>query len=207
TIHNLAYQGLFDPAWLPQLDLGWEQFTIERMENWHRISFLKGGISDADIITTVSRRYAEEIQTPALGFGFDGILRARSANLVGILNGIDTGEWNPATDSHVPVPYSMDDLTGKAAAKAELLRRYGLPASGAVLERPLIGMVSRMVDQKGFDLIAAAASELARLDATFVVLGTGESRYQDLWTRLAPSHPDRIGARIGFVEGLATLVE
>jgi starch synthase len=131
TIHNLAYQGLFDPAWLPQLDLGWEQFAIDRMEFWHRVSFLKGGINDADIVTTVSRRYAEEIQTPALGFGFDGILRARSANLVGILNGIDTGEWNPAADSHVPAPYSADDLSGKAAAKAELLRRYGLPASGA----------------------------------------------------------------------------
>jgi starch synthase len=207
TIHNLAYQGLFDPGWLPQLDLGWEQFTIERMEFWHRISFLKGGINDAEIVTTVSRRYAEEIQTPALGFGFDGILRARSAVLVGILNGIDTGEWNPATDSHLPVPYSADDLSGKAAAKAELLRRYGLPASGDGLDRPLIGMVSRMVDQKGFDLLAAAAGELVRLDATFVVLGTGESRYQDLWTRLAASQPDRIGARIGFDEGLARLVE
>jgi starch synthase len=207
TIHNLAYQGLFDPTWLPQLDLGWEQFAIEWMEYWHRISFLKGGINHADTITTVSKRYAEEIQTPAFGFGFDGIIRARADRLVGILNGIDTTAWNPAGDRHLPAPYSADDLSGKAAAKAELLERYGLPASGDALRRPLVGMVSRMVDQKGFDLIAAAANDLAQLDATFIVLGTGESRYQDLWKRLAAAHPDRIGARIGFDEGLAHLIE
>jgi starch synthase len=207
TIHNLAYQGLFDADWLPRLDLGWDLFTIDGMEFWNRISFLKGGINRADLITTVSRRYAEEIQTPEFGFGFDGILRARAADLVGILNGIDTREWDPAADPHLPKPFSRKDLSGKAAAKAELLARYNLPASGETLTRPLIGMVSRMVDQKGFDLIAAIAGLIPRMDATFVVLGTGDARYQNLWTMLAAEHPDRIGARIGFDEGLAHLVE
>jgi starch synthase len=207
TIHNLAYQGLFDADWLPRLDLGWELFSIEQLEFWHRISLLKGGINNAEIVTTVSRTYAKEIQTPEFGFGFDGILRARAADLAGILNGIDTREWDPAADSYLPKPYSRDDLSGKDAAKAQLLERYNLPVSAAALKRPLVGMVSRMVDQKGFDLIAALADQLPRLDAMFVVLGTGESRYQNMWTTLAAGHPDRIGARIGFDEGLAHLIE
>ena len=207
TIHNLAYQGLFDADWLPRLDLGWELFTIERLEYWRRISFLKGAINYAEVITTVSPRYAQEIQTPELGFGFDGILRARTRDVIGILNGIDTNEWDPSRDRFLPVPYGADDLSGKTAAKSELLSRYGLRADDATMSRPLVGMVSRMVDQKGFDLIAAIASELPQLDAGFVVLGTGESRYQDLWTTLAAAHPDRIGARIGFDEPLAHLIE
>jgi starch synthase len=207
TIHNLAYQGLFDPDWLPRLDLTWDLFTLDRMEFWNRISFLKGGINAADVVTTVSRRYAEEIQAPEFGFGFDGILRARAADLVGIVNGIDTREWDPAADRYLPQPYSRDDLSGKAAAKAEVLARFNLPRDDATVKRPLIGMVSRMVDQKGLDLIAALADHLPRLDASFVVLGTGEPRYQDMWTTLAARYPDRIGARIGFDEGLAHLIE
>jgi starch synthase len=205
TIHNLAYQGLVDADWLPRLDLGWEQFTPSRLEYWGRISFMKGGINDARTITTVSPRYASEIQTPEFGFGFDGILRDRQRDIIGILNGIDTGRWDPEHDSFLPEPYSAADLAGKAGAKAEVLARYGLPAEAT--SRPLVAMISRMVDQKGFDLIAALADDLARLDATFVILGSGEARYQDLWTRLAAAHPDRIGVRIGFDEGLAHLIE
>ena len=207
TIHNLAYQGLFEPIWLPRLDLGWELLAIDRLEFWHRISFLKGGINYADAITTVSPRYAEEIQTPQLGFGFDGIIRGRARDLVGILNGIDDVEWDPAGDRYLTTTYTGNDLSGKAAAKAALLQRYGLPADSGALKRPVVGMVSRMVDQKGFDLIAAASPDLVRLDATFVVLGTGESRYEELWTHLAEAHRDRIGVRIGFDEGLAHLIE
>jgi starch synthase len=207
TIHNLAYQGVYESDWLPRLDLGWDQFTIDRLEFFSRISLLKGGIVDAGMITTVSPRYAQEIQTPAFGFGFDGILRARAASLVGILNGIDAEEWNPARDRFLPAPYSAGDLAGKRDAKAALLGRYGMPADEAALARPLIGMVSRMVDQKGFDLIAATLEELTALDAAFVVLGTGEPRYQDLWREAAARHPDRIGARIGFDESLAHLIE
>jgi len=207
TIHNLAYQGLFEADWLPRLDLGWDQFTVDRLEYWHRISYLKGGINSADAITTVSARYAAEIQTPAFGFGFDGILRARHRDLAGILNGIDTTEWDPTRDRFLPQPYSAGDLEGKRAAKVEVMRRYGLPTDTAALARPLVGMVSRMVDQKGLDLIAALERELPRLDASFVVLGTGDARYQHFWRALAAAHPDRIGARVGFDEGLAHLIE
>jgi starch synthase len=207
TIHNLAFQGVFEPDWLPRLDLGWDQFGIDRLEFHGRISFLKGGINDANVITAVSRRYATEIQTPAFGFGFDGILRARAAALVGILNGIDTREWDPAHDPFLPQPFDAGDLSGKRDAKAAVLGRYGLPADEAALARPLIGMVSRMVDQKGLDLIAATIEDLLHLDAAFVVLGTGDPRYQEMWRALAARRPDRIGARIGFDESLAHLIE
>jgi len=207
TIHNLAYQGVFTPDWLPRLDLGWELFTLDRLEYWDHISFLKGGITAADLMTTVSPRYAEEIQTPEFGFGFDGILSARRADLAGILNGIDTRVWDPAHDPHLPRPYDADDLPGKKEAKLALLRRFTLPDDPAAMKRPVVGMVSRMVDQKGFDLVAALASELPRLDATFTILGSGEARYQEMWTALASQYPDRIGAFIGFDESLAHLIE
>lgn len=207
TIHNLAYQGLFEPDWLPRLDLPWDLFSVERMEFWGRISFLKGGINDATLITTVSRGYAREIQTREFGCGFEGILQRRSADLVGILNGIDTDTWNPAADPHLPEPFSAADLAGKRAAKVAVLSRYGLPVDEATLARPLIGMISRMVDQKGLDLLAANATALPELDASFVILGTGDAQYQDMWRDLAARHPDRIGAVVGFDEGLAHLIE
>jgi starch synthase len=207
TIHNLAYQGLFEPDWLPRLDLPWSLYATDQMEYWGRISFLKGGINNAEIITTVSPRYAQEIQTPALGFGFDGILRARSADLVGILNGIDVDEWDPSRDPVLPQPYTSDDLSGKAAAKRELLSRMRLPADHRAMARPLVGMVSRMVDQKGFDLIAAVVEDLLALDAAWVVLGTGETRYEDLWRLLAQRYPARVAAHLGFDEALAHLIE
>jgi starch synthase len=205
TIHNLAYQGLFEPDWLPRLDLGWELLTPDRLEFWGRISFLKGGIVDASLITTVSPRYAAEIQTPELGFGFDGILRSRRSDLVGILNGIDTRVWDPAHDPFIPEPYDITNLSGKVAAKKEALRRFGLPEDA--LKKPLVGVVSRMIDQKGFDLLAALEDRLPRLNASFIVLGTGEPRYQDLWIRLARTYPRQIAAHVGFDEALAHIVE
>jgi starch synthase len=207
TIHNLAYQGNFEPDWLPRLDLPWELLGLDAMEFWGRISFLKGGINYSELITTVSPRYAEEIQTQAFGFGFEGILRRRSADLFGVLNGIDVEQWNPARDAYLPQAFTMDDLAGKRAAKAAVLREYGLREDEAALRRPLVGMISRMVDQKGFDLIAALHGEIAQLDASFAVLGTGEPRYQDFWRGLSALHPDRIGARIGFDERMAHLIE
>jgi starch synthase len=207
TIHNLAYQGLFEPDWLPRLDLGWDLFSIDRLEFWGRISFLKGGINDAELITTVSRTYAQEIQTPEFGFGFDGILRRRSADLVGILNGVDTVQWDPARDPWLPAQYSARDLSAKRVNKIELLARYALPRDDKALARPLVAMISRMVDQKGLDLIAALAPRLMNLDAAWVVLGTGEPRYQDMWRDLAARHPEKVGVRIGFDEALAHLIE
>jgi len=207
TIHNLAYQGNFEPDWLPRLDLSWDLLGLDALEFWGRISFLKGGINYSELLTTVSSRYAREIQTPEFGFGFDGILRRRSADLFGVLNGIDAEQWDPARDPYLPQPFSAEDLAGKRASKAAVLREYGLRDDDRALERPLVGMISRMVDQKGFDLIAALRNELAALDASFAVLGTGEPRYQDFWRGLAAGHPDRIGVRIGFDERMAHLIE
>jgi starch synthase len=207
TIHNLAYQGLFEPDWLPRLDLPWSLFAIDRMEFWGRVSFLKGGINDATLISTVSRTYAREIQTRSFGCGFEGILQRRAADVVGIVNGIDTAAWDPANDPHIPMPFTADDLRGKKDAKSAVLSRYGIEADPLTLDRPLFGMISRMVDQKGLDLIAANAAVLPTLDATFVILGTGDPKYQDMWRGLAATHPDRIGVKIGFDEGLAHLIE
>jgi starch synthase len=207
TIHNLAYQGMCEPDWLPRLDLPWSLFTVDQLEFWGRASLLKGGVVNADAVTTVSPQYAREIQTPSGGVGFDGILRSRADRLFGVLNGIDTTQWDPAGDPFLPQPYSARDLSGKRAAKAAVLERYGLPTDRAALSRPLVGMISRMVDQKGLDLIEQLSGDLPHLGASFVVLGTGEPRYQDMWRSLATQHPQTIGARIGFDEGLAHLIE
>jgi starch synthase len=207
TIHNLAYQGVFDASWLPRLGLGWDLLRVDAMEYWGRISYLKAGILFSDLVTTVSPTYAREIQTPELGFGFDGILRHKSAALVGILNGIDYDQWDPGGDLNLPEPYNASKLRGKGAAKRKLLESYGLPAKAKDRSRPLIGMISRMVDQKGFDLIAALVDELPKLGAGIVVLGTGDRRYEDMWRDLAARHPTAIAARIGFDEALAHLIE
>src|SRR4030095_13276720 len=207
TIHNLAYQGLFDKQWVPRLMLGWEGFTLQGFEFWDRLSFLKAGVNFADLITTVSPTYADEIQRPEYGEGFDGTMRARRDALVGILNGVDTDEWNPATDRFLPARYDADHLEGKAIVKRTLLERFGLPVDEAALARPVIGMVSRMASQKGLDLIAAAAQELITLDASIVVVGSGESQYQTMWSELARARPDRISAFIGYDEERAHLVE
>ena len=206
TIHNLAYQGIFDASWLPRLGLGWEWMNINALEFWNRISLLKGGIVFSRVITTVSPRYAQEIQTPEYGFGFDGILRNRADDLVGILNGIDYDHWDPRRDPHLPEPFDASHLEGKQAARRALLEAFGLPADPRGT-RPIVGMISRLVDQKGFDLLAELSDELPRLNASFVLLGSGERRYEDLWLALASRHPDRVGARIGFDEPLAHRIE
>jgi starch synthase len=207
TIHNIAYTGVCDSRWLPELDLDWELNTSRALEYWGRISLLKGGINFSEKITTVSPRYAVEILTPQFAYGFEGVVAARRADLVGILNGVDTETWNPASDRFLPRPYTAEDLSGKREAKAALLRAYGLPADEAALDTPLIGMVSRMVEQKGLGLIADAAAELPHLGARFVVLGTGDARFEQMWRSLAEQFPDRIGVRVGFDEGLSHLLE
>ena len=207
TIHNLAYQGIFDKTWVPRLGLGWQDFTIGGFEFFDRLGFLKAGINFADAITTVSPTYADEIQRPEYGQGLDGVIRARRENLAGILNGIDPDEWNPAADPHLPAPFDVERLPAKVASKRALLERFGIPVSDETLARPVIGMVSRMVDQKGLDLIAAIAPQLASLDATFTIVGTGEPRYQEMWRQLSQWRPDRISAFIGFDEPRAHLVE
>jgi starch synthase len=207
TIHDLAFQGIFPPSVLRDVGFGWDVFDIQGMEYWGQISTLKAGINFSERITTVSPNYAKEITRPEMGFGFEGVLARRSADLVGIVNGIDTERWNPADDLFVEAPYSADDLAGKRRAKALLLEEVGLPAHDDMMTRPLIGLVSRLTDQQGLDLIEAAAADLLALDAGWVMLGSGERRYEELWTGLAAAHPDRVAATIGFSERLAHLIE
>jgi starch synthase len=171
------------------------------------LSFLKAGINFADAITTVSPTYAAEIQRAEYGSGLDGAIRRRRDALVGILNGIDHDEWNPEADPHLPAPFGAGNLAGKEAAKRALLETFGFTVTADLMKRPVIGMVSRMIDQKGLDLIAAVAGELPTLDATFTIVGTGEPRYQDMWRALSRRFPDRISAFIGFDERRAHLVE
>jgi starch synthase len=207
TIHNLAFQGLFPPETLPAVGLGPDVLTVEGLEYWGRASWLKGGINFSDRITTVSPRYAEEILTTEFGCGFEGILSARRSRLVGILNGIDSEVWDPSRDPWLPATYDARNLAGKRVCKTALLEAFGLPTTAEVLERPLVGMVSRLTDQKGQDLLAAAADDLLALDASFVLIGSGEPRYEELWKALAARVPRRVGARIGFDERTAHLVE
>ena len=168
------------------------------------MSFLKGGIDFNDLVTTVSERYAKEILTLEYGCAFEGIMNARRAVLWGIINGIDVDEWNPERDSYLPLPCSMRDLDGKRESKRSLLERYQLPASEADLQRPVIGLISRLVYQKGVDLLGEA---LAGLGATFVVLGNGEPKYEEMWRAASTRHPHTFGVRIGYDEALAHLIE
>jgi starch synthase len=207
TVHNLAFQGVFPASTLPAIGLGFEVLDVQGMEFWGNISYLKGGINFSEKITTVSPGYAKEIVQPELGFGFEGVLARRSADLVGILNGIDTDRWSPASDAFVPARFSADDLGGKRAAKRALLTAVNLPSDDVALARPVIGLISRLTDQKGFDLIAAASDGLRSLDAAWVMLGSGERRYEDFWRAFADSHPDRVSTTVGFDERLAHLIE
>jgi len=207
TIHNLAYQGIADKSWLPRLGLGWDLFTVAGLEFWDRVSFLKAGVNLSDAVTTVSPTYAEEIQRPEYGVGFDGVMRARAGALTGILNGIDTEVWNPAADPLLPAPFTATALGGKARAKRAALEAFGLPVTDETLARPLVGIVSRLVDQKGFDLVAQVAESLVALGPGFVVLGSGDRRYEQLWQHLAAIRPHQVGVHIGFDEAKAHLVE
>jgi starch synthase len=207
TIHNLAYQGNFPREVVPDVGLEWSAFTIDGAEFWGQVSFLKSGIAFSDVITTVSPTYAVETLTAESGCGFDGVLRARQGDYVGILNGIDTSVWDPASDRYLPEHFTAGDLSGKRACKRALLERCGLPVGDDALERPVIGLVSRLVDQKGIDLVLGAADALLALDASWVFVGTGDRRYENRLRELAEAYPARVATVIGFDEGLAHLVE
>jgi starch synthase len=207
TIHNLAFQGQFDPAEMPWIGLGRDLFTTQALEFWGRASSLKGGVLFSDKITTVSPTYAREIMTPEYGFGFNGILASRASDVVGITNGIDTETWNPATDPFLPVRYDAGSIGKRADVKRALLEYVGLPGGDAAMERPAIGMVTRLTHQKGCDLVASAGDRLMAFDATWIVLGSGDAWCEDAWRQLASRHPDRVAARIGFDDRLAHLIE
>jgi starch synthase len=204
TIHNIAFQGNFPRETFDQLALPARAFAIDGVEYHGQVSFLKTGLQYADAITTVSPTYAREIQGEELGFGFAGLLRQRAAALTGVLNGIDTREWNPATDVHLAKRYASGALEDKAANKAALQRRLKLPVTD---DRPLLGVVSRLTHQKGLDLLLAVAREVGELPAQLVVLGTGDKTLEKEFAALARKHRDRCVAFIGFDETLAHLIE
>jgi starch synthase len=205
TIHNIGYQGLFLKASLTDIGLDAPVFRPDGMEFYGQVSYIKGGIAFADALSTVSPTYAREIQTTEYGFGLDGILRIRSADLTGILNGVDYQEWNPELDENLPARYSPEDLTGKAICKRELLAEFGLPREA--MSRPLFGIVSRFTRQKGTDLIAEIAADLVNRDTYLVALGTGEREYEEFFLRMQEEFPGRIAAKIGFDNGMAHRIE
>lgn len=203
TIHNLAYQGQFSPVTLSMAGLA-EGGLIENGLGPHMagtFSFMARGLRFSDIISTVSPTYAQEIMSAEYGERLDGLMRARKDRVVGILNGIDTTSYDPHTDPHLPENYSADNIAGKAECKSELQHAMGLPISP---ERPLLGIVSRLVEQKGLDLLYAALPwMLSQTDAQLVVLGSGQADLEHAYRRLSQQYPDRIAARITFDNGLA----
>ena len=205
TIHNLGYQGLFPPTALPQIGLDRRVFNIDGLEFFGKVSCMKGGINFSDAISTVSRRYASEIQTEEYGFGLDGALRARAPALHGILNGVDYSQWSPETDRYLAAHYSADALAGKRICKQDLVRQFGLPP--AAMDRPLLGVVSRLTSQKGTELILEIAAELAADDLYLVVLGSGDADYEAGLREAAAAHPEHIAVRIGYDEALAHKIE
>jgi len=204
TVHNLAFQGLFGRHTLAELGLPPHSWSMDGVEYHGHLSFLKGGLQHADIITTVSPSYAREIQTDAEGMGLAGLLRWRGASLAGILNGIDTAIWNPATDPYLAASYDAAHLAKKAVNKSALQLRLGLEPRQDV---PLLGVISRLTEQKGLDLLPPLAAELAALPAQLVVLGSGGRELERAFTRMAKKHPGQFAAHIGFDEGLAHLIE
>jgi starch synthase len=205
TIHNLAYQGLFARSALRAAGLPESLFTMEALEFYGKVNFLKGGLIQSNYLTTVSKRYAKEIQTPEYGSGLDGVIRARSDRLVGILNGADYGVWNPEVDPFIAQSYSAKDLAGKKECKKDVLSVFGLPAED--FGRPLLGIVSRFADQKGFDLIADISGELMKENLAIVVLGEGSREYERLFAALSKKYPEHIGLKIGYDNKIAHKVE
>jgi len=207
TIHNLGYQGLFSRAALAEIGLDDRLFHPRALEFYGMVNLLKGGILFSDALSTVSKGYAREIQTHEHGFGLDDLLRARSGSLTGIVNGVDYDEWSPERDPHIAVNYSRADLSGKKTCKRDLLTTFGLPAGEAEMHRPLIGIVSRFAGQKGFDLIEDIAADLVAEDVSLVVIGSGETRYENVFRSLAETHPNRFAVKVGYSEPIAHKVE
>jgi starch synthase len=205
TIHNIGYQGHFPANVLPRIGLPMSLFTAQHLEFFGQVNLLKGGLLYADYLTTVSPTYAKEIQTLEFGWALDGVIRDRGDRLVGILNGVDYGIWSPEADRYIPQNYSVHNMAGKAACKRQLIEQVQLPPES--FENPIIGIVSRFVDQKGFDLIAQAAAELMKENVTIVALGTGQPEYERLFQDLESTNPNRVRVKIGYDDSLAHRIE
>src|SRR4029077_1116698 len=205
TIHNMGYQGLFPPETLPLLMPPWDLFTMSRMEFFGQVNFLKGALTYSDYVTTVSKKYSQEIQTVEYGFGLEGVLRDRAASVSGILNGVDYEEWSPQTDKFTVAKFSPEDLSGKAKCKQDLLATFGM--RNADLKLPVIGIVSRFVAQKGFDLISQIMDRLAREEMTVVALGTGDKPYEEMFVRLNKQFPNKIAVKVAYDNAIAHKIE
>ena len=205
TIHNAAYQGWFPPQTTERLLLPWEIFTMDKVEHYNTFNYLKGGIVYSDAITTVSKKYAEEIKTPEFGNGLENVLVQRAADLHGILNGVDYEQWDPARDHNIAAHYTPENLAGKADCRKDLLHAFG--ASHVAPETPVLGIVSRFATQKGFDLITQIANRLLNEDVFVVALGTGEPYYEGIFRTLNEQFPGRISVQIAYDEVLAHKVE
>jgi starch synthase len=205
TIHNMGYQGLFPPETLPLLMLPWDLFTMSKMEFFGQVNFLKGALTYSDYVTTVSRKYSQEIQTAEYGFGLEGVLHDRASTVSGILNGVDYEEWSPQTDKFAAAKFSPQDLAGKAKCKQDLLATFGMPAADAKL--PVIGIVSRFAAQKGFDLISQIADRLAREQMIMVALGAGDKPYEEMFLRLHKQFPNKIAVKVAYDNAMAHKIE
>jgi starch synthase len=206
TVHNLEHQGKFAAYQFRDFGLDSWLFAPSYFEFFGDVNLMKGAIVFSDAVTTVSPRYAEEIQTPEFGFGLDGLLRTQSRKLTGILNGVDYADWNPETDPLIAANYSASDFTGKQECKSDLLSALSLPMEN--MQRPVIGIVSRLARQKGFDLVAEIAAELLNTeDVCLAVLGSGEPRYEAMFDGLASAFPARVGLQLGYNNVLAHRIE
>ena len=205
TIHNIGYQGIFPKTVMPKLLLPWSLFTLDRLEFFDQVNFLKGGIAYADFVTTVSKTYAKEIQTPEFAFGLDDTVYRKRDRLVGIVNGVDYGEWDPETDPYIAAHFSSSDLSGKAQCKLALLEEYEISKEKA--DWPVVGVTSRFAAQKGFDLMESALPQLLAEDMILIILGTGERHYEEMFRSLHRRFPDHICVKVAYDNRLAHMVE
>jgi starch synthase len=205
TIHNAAYQGKFPPTTTEDLLFPWDIFTMDKVEQFDRFNFLKGGVVYSDQLTTVSRKYAEEIQTPAFGEQLEGVIRNRAASMHGILNGVDYALWNPATDGNLAAHYSPDHLEGKGACRADLLHAFGLEKVAETT--PVIGIVSRLAMQKGFDIVSNIFDALGTRNLVVTALGSGDPYYESLFRDWSFRFPASVAVRIGYDEALSHKIE
>lgn len=203
TIHNMGYQGLFSAREWIFTGLDFSLYHPLYLEFHHQVNLLKGGIIFSDLISSVSPTYARQILTPEHGWGLDGVLRDRSADLYGALNGIDLDEWNPQTDKLIAARYSVDDLSGKRVCKTALLKKFGLKPTDA----PVVGIISRLAEQKGFDLLLEIIDPLLDLDIRFVALGAGDPRIEERLRALRDRRPDLVGVEIGYNSSTAHAIE
>jgi len=203
TIHNLGYQGRFPGDRFQALDLPWEYFNVEGLEYFGQVNVLKGGIIFADAVTTVSPTYAMEIQTPEFGAGLDGLLASQKSKLTGILNGVDYSQWDPSVDPLIPENYSAKKPSGKKACKMALREELGLPMD----KEPVIGMISRLAEQKGFELLLTELDRIMKLDCQVVILGTGDPKYHTELTKAQEKYPENLSVNLAFSNELAHKIE